>query len=105
MRRVSRIIVSLGELDGIWNVKRSGGLLPPLIGVRKRIEGTRGKTCVGPLIAVPFHVDGRALRYRAPFRGFVDLLEADGPCFRGRATFRGREFGRFVMRRRVNVSL
>jgi hypothetical protein len=31
--------------------------------------------------------------------GFVDLLERAGDGFTGRATFRGREFGRFAMTR------
>ena len=87
------------ELDGVWNVERRGGLLPPLVGVEKRIEGTRGETRLGPLPGVPFDVVGLSFRYRAPFRGFVDELEPDGDGFRGRATFRGREFGRFALRR------
>jgi hypothetical protein len=29
----------------------------------------------------------------------VDVLEPDGEGFRGRATFRGREFGRFALER------
>jgi hypothetical protein len=29
-------------LDGEWQVIRTGGLLPPLVGVRKRIEGDHG---------------------------------------------------------------
>jgi hypothetical protein len=89
----------MSELDGVWEVKRVGGALPPLLGVRKQISGTSGSTKVGPLPGAPFDVVGRSLRYRAPFRGFVDTLEPDGDGFRGRATFRGREYGRFVMRR------
>jgi hypothetical protein len=87
-------------LDGIWNVERRGGLLPPLIGVRKLIEGTRGETRCGPLPGMPFDVQGLSLHYRAPFRGFVDVLEPDGDGYRGRATFRGREFGRFALTRK-----
>jgi len=34
----------VSELDGVWAVKRTGGLLPPLVGIRKDIHGTRGKT-------------------------------------------------------------
>lgn len=90
----------MSELDGIWNVERRGGLLPPLVGVEKRITGSRGETRVGPLPGVPFDVDGLSLRYRAPFRGFVDELEPDGDGYVGRATFRGREFGRFALRRK-----
>jgi hypothetical protein len=87
------------ELDGVWNVRRIDGLLPPLVGVRKRIHGTRGETAVGPLPGMPFDVDGLNLRYRAPFRGFVDELQPDGDRFLGRATFRGRTFGRFALER------
>jgi hypothetical protein len=85
-------------LDGVWEVERTGGLLPPLLGVQKRISGSRGETAVGPLPGVPFVVEGLELRYRPPLAGFVDVLEPEGEGFRGRATFRGREFGRFRMR-------
>jgi hypothetical protein len=87
------------ELDGVWNVKRLSGFLPPLVGVRKRIRGTSGETAVGPLPGVSFDVVGLSLRYRGPFRGFVDELEPSGDGFLGRATFRGRVFGRFAMNR------
>jgi ferritin-like metal-binding protein YciE len=87
------------ELDGVWEVRRTGGLLPPLHGVRKRIDGARGETRVGDVAGVPFDVVGLELHYRAPFAGFVDVLAADADGFTGRATFRGREFGRFEMTR------
>jgi hypothetical protein len=70
-----------------------------MLGVRKRIDGGRGETSIGPLPGLPFDVDGNALRYRRPFSGFVDLVEPAGEIFLGRATFRGREFGRFELRR------
>jgi hypothetical protein len=89
----------VGELDGVWNVKRVGGLLPPMIGVHKRILGTSGETRVGRLGGVPFDVVGLELRYRAPFKGFVDELEPYGDGYFGRATWRGREFGRFALER------
>jgi ferritin-like metal-binding protein YciE len=90
----------VGELDGTWEVRRVSGALPPLVGVRKRITGTRGATLVGRgAIGVPFDVIGTELHYRAPFTGFVDVLTPDGETLRGRATFRGREFGRFEMTR------
>ena len=89
----------MAELDGTWNVLRTGGALPPLVAVRKEIEGTQGVTRVGPLPGVPFDVEGLRLRYRTPFSAFVDELEPAGDGFSGRATFRGREFGRFAMRR------
>ena len=56
-------------------------------------------TRCGPLPGVPFSVDGLSLRYHRPFTGFVDVLSRDGEGFSGRATFRGREYGRFSMRR------
>jgi hypothetical protein len=87
------------ELDGVWRVKRLSGLLPPLVGVRKRISGSAGETAVGPLPGATFDVVGLSLRYRAPFRGFVDELEPTADGFHGRATFRGQEFGRFTLER------
>ncbi|MDX6509529.1 MAG: uncharacterized protein QOG81_1281 [Gaiellaceae bacterium] len=88
----------MADLDGMWNVERIGGALPPMNGVRKRIEGNRGVTLAGP-VRMRFEVRGLELRYRAPFAGLVDLLEPDGDGYRGRATFLGREFGRFRLRR------
>jgi hypothetical protein len=85
------------DLDGTWDVRRTAGWLPPMVGVRKRIAGSRGETRIGPLPGVPFDVDGNALRYRKPFSGFVDLVEPAGEIFRGRATFRGHEFGQFEL--------
>jgi ferritin-like metal-binding protein YciE len=89
----------VGELDGVWEVKRTGGALPPLLGVRKEISGGSGTTKLGPLPGQAFEVDRLSLRYRAPFVGFVDVLEREGEGYRGRATFRGREFGKFELRR------
>ncbi|HEY7603625.1 MAG TPA: hypothetical protein VH760_05125, partial [Gaiellaceae bacterium] len=88
-----------GELDGVWSVRRLGGFLPPLVGVRKRIDSSGGETSIGPLPGAAFDVVGLSLRYRAPFRGFVDELERDGERYLGRATYHGREFGRFAMER------
>jgi hypothetical protein len=89
----------VAELDGLWDVRRVSGLLPPLAGVRKRISGTRGETKLGPLPGVPYDVVGLSLRYRPPFGAFVDELERAGDGFLGRATFRGREYGRFALTR------
>ena len=58
----------MAELDGRWNVERVGGFLPPLIGVRKEIEGSRGRTTVGPIRAA-FDVVGRELRYTGAVHG------------------------------------
>jgi len=89
----------VGELDGVWEVRRTGGALPPMLGVRKEITGESGVTKLGPLPGAPFDLVGLSLRYRAPFVGFVDVLERDGEGYRGRATFRGREFGKFELKR------
>ena len=87
------------SLEGDWRVRRGGGLLPPLVGVRKRIEGRRGWTAVGPL-RVPFDLTGLELRYRGVFKGFVDVLTpVDDETYAGRATFRGRTFGSFTITR------
>ena len=86
-------------LDGVWRVERASGLLPPMVGVRKVIAGGRGRTSLGRLPGVPFDVVGLTLRYRPPFRGFVDVLEPEGDGFFGRATYRGREFGTFRLSR------
>jgi len=87
-------------LDGDWQVIRTGGLLPPLLGVRKRIEGDRGWTSLGPLPGAPFDVAGNELRYRGPFRGWVDVVEPSSEGYHGRATFLGREVGTFTLVRR-----
>jgi hypothetical protein len=92
--------VSAGELDGVWDVRRLSGLLPPLIGVRKRIDGLRGETVLGGGRGLPFEVHGLELRYLAPLSFLVDVLERDGDGYRGRATALGRTYGRFRLVRR-----
>jgi hypothetical protein len=91
--------VTTPDLDGRWNVIRTGGLLPPMYGVEKRIRGDRGETRLGQLPGIPFRVEGLRLRYRPPLQGFVDVLEPAANGYRGRATFRGLELGRFELRR------
>ena len=88
----------MAELDGTWSVERLSGVLPPMLGVRKRIAGSTGETKVGLLPGVPFVVEGLSLRYRLPLSGLVDHLEPDGDGYGGRAVYRGRELGRFRMR-------
>ncbi len=88
----------MAELDGVWQVERVGGALPPMAGVRKRIHGTRGETLAGP-VRMRFHVSGRELRYEPPFVGLVDELEPAEFGWTGRATWFGVEFGKFRLRR------
>ena len=90
------------DLEGVWRVERVSGLLPPLYRVRKVIVGDRGETRIGPLPGVPFRVKGLRLEYHAPLGGFVDLLEPEGDGYYGRATFLGREYGQFRMRREAS---
>jgi len=87
------------ELDGVWVVERTGGLLPPLLGVRKRIEGDRGVTVLGSLPGIPFDVVGLSLRYRGLLAPLVDVLAPVADGYRGTATVFGREVGRFAMKR------
>jgi hypothetical protein len=89
----------MAGLDGVWKVERVGGLLPPMVGVSKRIEGPRGQTLVGQL-RLPFDVRGSELRYRGMLTGLVDVLEPEGDGFAGRTVDRSRPLGRFRMQRR-----
>jgi hypothetical protein len=88
------------DLDGRWKVTRTGGLLPPFLGlVHKEISGSAGRT-IAAGIDVPFDVVGLELRYRAPFRGVVDELEPVGPrAFAGRTRLFGRKVGTFRLER------
>ena len=71
------------DLDGEWNVRRLSGVLPPLYGVRKRIDGLQGVTLPPVPVPLPFDVAGRELRYRGLLSGLVDHLEPDGDGWRG----------------------
>jgi ferritin-like metal-binding protein YciE len=88
----------MAELDGVWEVRRKSGALPPLRGVRKRIHGGRGETLFGP-VPVRFDLRGRELRYRAPLIGLVDVLEPEDVGFCGRTIWFGRKIGTFELRR------
>ena len=88
--------------DGYWRVERTGGLLPPMIGVRKRVRGEKGETWVGPLLRWPFrledHAEHVALIYDAPFSSWVDELRPkEAGLWLGTATLAGRPIGRFRM--------
>ncbi len=103
----------MAHLEGEWKVERVGGLLPSMVGIRKRIRGDGGETRVGPLPVWPFwsgRKEGRVtLVYRRPFSVLVDELrpEPDGSWL-GRSMLLGLELGRFRMipvdRRKVTTS-
>ena len=85
------------EPEGVWDVHRTGGALPPMRGiVRKRIENGRGWTIVLG-VRVPFVVDGLSLRYPL---GLVDDLVPDGTdAYSGTTTLFGRAVGTFRLTR------
>ena len=91
----------MSELDGDWELRRVSGALPPLSGLRKRIDGAGGATVLPGGLGVPFAVVGRELRYRPPFAMVVDVLEPHGDGWHGRATVFGRTVGEFSMSRRA----
>lgn len=104
MRAGSRDVPPPVSLEGDWRVERSGGLLPPMVGVWKRIRGDRGETRVGPLTAWPFRVERGgervALVYDPPFSDLVDEVRAvSEDLWLGRTTLGGRRLGRFRMKR------
>jgi len=94
----------VSNLDGVWQVERVGGALPPLPGCVKRIRGTRGTTEFTRLPGMPFEVRGLELHYKAPFNALVDRLEPQDGGYFGHATVAGVEYGQFRMRRLDNVS-
>ena len=81
---------------------RIDGLLPPMAGIWKRIQGDSGETRIGPLPVWSFRCEqkeeGVALIYHRPFSGVVDELrpEPDGSWL-GRSTLLGLELGKFRM--------
>ena len=74
--------------------------LPPLYGVRKRIEGAGGVTLLGPLHS-PFASSGASCGTEGALsRGLVDSVEpGEDGWWDGVARYRGRLLGRFAMRR------
>jgi hypothetical protein len=91
------------DLDGRWDLRRTGGLLPPLRLLHKRIDGGQGATHLTGALRVPFHVregeEGRAeLVY--PLGLLRDQLVPDGEGgWDGESRLLGFRIGRFRMRR------
>jgi ferritin-like metal-binding protein YciE len=94
----------MNNLDGVWQVERVAGALPPLPGCVKRIHGTHGTTEFGRAPGMPFEVRGLELHYRPPFNVLVDRLEPSDGGYLGHAMIAGLEYGQFRMRRVDNVS-
>lgn len=100
-----REITAHDALDGEWVVERVSGLLPPMVGVRKTIHGTRGETRVGRLLSLPFTVSRGAreavrIDYRPPLAMIADELAPDGAGgWSGTSRIAGVPLGRFRMRR------
>ena len=88
----------MSGLDGVWDVRRTGGALPPMRGiVRKRIENGRGWT-IAAGVRIPFEVDGPSLRY--PLGRLVDELAPDGlDAYAGTTKLFGRTLGTFRLTR------
>ncbi|HZT94128.1 MAG TPA: hypothetical protein VE985_06615 [Gaiellaceae bacterium] len=89
------------ELDGLWDVHRTGGALPPMRGiVRKRIENGRGWT-IALGVRLPFAVDGLSLRYPV---GLVDELVPNGRAgYEGTTKLFGRTVGTFRLTRATST--
>ena len=84
------------ELDGVWEVQRTGGALPPMRGiVRKRIGNGRGRT-IAFGVSLPFTVEGLTLRYRL---GLVDELVPDADAYNGTTKLFGHVVGTFRLTR------
>jgi hypothetical protein len=90
------------SLDGRWSLRRTGGLVPPLGLLHKRIAGGRGATHLGPVLRMPFAVDLAGNRpelvYAGPLRIVRDrLTAAGGDAWDGEMLVAGRRVGRFHM--------
>ena len=85
-------------------MERTGGLLPPMVGVWKRIGGDRGETRLGPVLRLPLRVERSAdrtvLAYEPPLSALVDEISPGGPdLWDGQTTLGGVPVGRFRMTR------
>ena len=93
------------DLDGEWNVRRVSGVLPPLYGVRKRIDGLKGVDAAAGAPAAPVRrAPDASSATAACSRACVDHLEPDGDGWRGVARYRGRTLGRFAMTRALSAA-
>jgi hypothetical protein len=95
----------MNDLEGRWDLRRTGWLLPPLRLLHKRISGEHGATCLTGAVRVPFDVrdreDGGAeLVY--PLGLLRDRVVPDGEGgWSGESRLLGVRIGRFRMRRQA----
>lgn len=93
----------MGELDGRWDLRRTGGLLPPLRMLHKRVEGDHGATHLTGAVRVPFEVragDGGRAELVYPLGLLRDQLVPDGQGgWEGESRLLGFRIGTFRMRR------
>jgi hypothetical protein len=93
----------MDDLDGRWDLRRTGGLLPPLRLLHKRIDGGHGATHLTGGARVPFEVregDGGRAELVYPLGLLRDQLVPDGEGgWEGEARLLGFRVGRFRMRR------
>jgi hypothetical protein len=89
-------------LDGRWDLRRTGGLLPPLRLLHKRIDGGRGGTHLTGAVHVPFDVreeEGGGAELVYPLGLLRDHLVPDGEGgWTGESRLLGFRLGRFRMR-------
>ena len=90
----------MGELDGVWEVRRSRRPAAAALRSAQADRRRAGVTLLG-IVGAPFDVVGRELRYKGALsRGLVDTVEpGEDGWWDGVARYRGRELGRFAMRR------
>ena len=92
----------MDQLDGRWDLRRTGGLLPPLRLLHKRIQGDRGDTQLFGPARVPFDVregDGGRAELVYPLGLLRDRVVPDGEGgWTGESRLLGFRVGRFRMR-------
>jgi hypothetical protein len=97
----------VNDLDGRWRLRRTGGLLPPLRLLHKRIAGGHGATHLTGALRLPFDVREREGDEGGPTAELVyplglvrdRLTPAGDGGWEGETRVLGVRVGRFRMRR------